>query len=133
MNTSRRTLAVFGFVILAAVFFYLALSREVREVTSPVDYGVHFHILLRKVYSVIAFGLMGYAFAWWRGIGTRKQALLIGLSIGAYSAGIEVVQWWRGSHEGRVWNAADILMGLGGGLLGALFAAVPRDRGLGRR
>ncbi|MDQ6930550.1 MAG: VanZ family protein [Candidatus Eremiobacteraeota bacterium] len=125
MKTSRRGIAVIVIILLAGLFFYLALNREVREVTSPREYGLHFHVLLRKLYSVVAFGLMGYAFAWWRGIRTRNQALLVGLSIAIYSAGIEVVQWWRGSHEGRVWNAADILMGLTGGLLGALLAVTP--------
>ena len=41
--------------IAAVIFFYLATSNAVYDLTSPV--ALDFHVLLRKAYSMIAFGV----------------------------------------------------------------------------
>jgi hypothetical protein len=115
------TLAVVAAIVLSAA----ALSETVYEATSPswLDYYVE----LRKFYSIVAFGLVGYLVARARrAAGQAATPLVIGAIIAFYSAFIEALQSTLSSPpEGLVWSAFDIACGLVGGVLGAL-AAKPR-------
>ena len=108
----------------AAFFFAISLSADVERVTSP--HG-SWHVILRKTYSVIAFGILGFMYARIRG-GTRTGIIAsAGLTLGCYSALIEVAQYLDGSKEGLLWNGIDTFCGLLGGLLGG-YAAVLFER-----
>lgn len=106
------------FVLVGGFFFAIALSPEVYSVTSP--YELPFHVLLRKIYSVVAFALVGLSWAWaWpgpRGARIRVTAL----AIAAFSGAIEIGQKITEGHEALVWNAVDVACGGIGGALGAL-------------
>jgi fermentation-respiration switch protein FrsA (DUF1100 family) len=110
--------------LLAVIFFYLALRGDVYDATSPP--GLEWHVLLRKLYSVVAFALVGYCFRRTldeygaRGAG----AFLVTVAgLAAYSATIEGAQAIAGSAEGIWWNAFDVACGAAGGALGAYLAA----------
>lgn len=107
----------------AAALFWAATNNEVYDVTSPPE--LSFHILLRKTYSIVAFALV--AFTADKALGPSTRAALRGaLLVGAYSAAIEVVQAARGSHEGLVWNAIDVLCGAAGGWLGIVARTITK-------
>lgn len=125
MFGSQR-LAVFVFIVASIVFFFASVSHEVEGATSPSNYGARAQTLLRKSYSVLAFAVLGYLFAWSHRRTGTLSLLASGVAIGAFSALIEFFQHRMGAPEGLVWNAADTLMGLFGGPLGALFYARPK-------
>ncbi len=101
------------------IFFYLATSDVVYDLTSPV--GLDFHVLLRKAYSVIAFGVIGYCAARTsRAGGSRRASWQIGLWVGAFSLAIEVAQSFTPPPEGLLSNAIDVACGFAGGWLGTL-------------
>ena len=83
--------------------------------------------LLRKLYSVVAFALLGFVvhIALPR---TRRPKLRAALIVAAFSAAIEVVQKLDGAHEGLLSNAIDVACGALGGWLGAVLARAPRRR-----
>jgi len=117
-------------IAVAAFFFSLALSAEAYRATSPPHvaaiifgsqaarlgdpYGISLHIVLRKLYSIVAFAIVGFTaeLALPR---SPRPALRMALLIAAYSAAIEAGQFLRGSTEGPWWNAADIFCGAAGG------------------
>ena len=110
----RWTLIATG---LAIVFFALALSNAVYEMTSP--WFLSWHVLLRKFYSIVAFSLVGYA--------TRRafdehavarSPVATPLAIALYSGLIEAGQALLGSREGFAWNSIDVACGAAGGLIG---------------
>ena len=128
-----------------AVLLWAATSHRVYSRTLP------FHVLmrifgdddagtaatlLRKLYSVVAFALLGFIvhLALPR---IRRPELRAALIVAAFSAVIEVVQKLHGAHEGLLSNAIDIACGALGGWLGASLAravstgasAVRRRRG----
>ena len=112
-------------MVVAAALFWAATSNEVYDVTSPPQ--LSFHILLRKTYSIAAFALV--AFTADKALGPSTRAALRGaLLVAAYSAAIEAVQAARGSHEGVVWNAVDVLCGAAGGWLGVVARGIRRPR-----
>ena len=112
-------------VTVAAALFWAATSNEVYDLTSPA--GLSFHIVLRKTYSIVAFALVGFTAD--KALGPSARGALRGaLAVAAYSASIEVVQAARGSHEGAVWNAVDILCGAAGGWLGVVARGIRRSR-----
>jgi hypothetical protein len=120
-SLSRRALTVKRWTILACglaiVFFALALSTTVYEVTSPS--ALSWHVVLRKAYSIIAFSLVGYAAR--RAFDEHaisRSPLVTVLAVAAYSALIEIAQTLEGSQEGLAWNAVDVLCGALGGLIG---------------
>jgi hypothetical protein len=102
------------FAAIALAFFWAALSNDVYNLTSPP--ALSWHVLLRKLYSVIAFAVVGGAFAWASGASVRQSAVVIG----AYSAAIEIGQHFTYGHEPLYWNAIDVVCGALGGALGAL-------------
>lgn len=120
----RWTLIACG---LAIVFFALALSNAVYELTSP--FALSWHVLLRKVYSIVAFSLVGYtarrAFDE-HGI-SRSPLVAIG-AVAAYSGLIEIGQALLGSHEGLLWNAVDVVCGAIGGLIGDVLVRAQRSK-----
>lgn len=103
--------------LLAVVFFALALSSDVYALTSP--WHLSWHVWLRKAYSVIAFGIVGFAAR--RALDDHRLPRNVGwnvLLLAGYSALIELVQFLGGSKEGLGWNAVDVACGALGGLLG---------------
>jgi hypothetical protein len=78
-------------------------------------------VVLRKLYSIVAFALLGFVVhvALPR---TRRPELRAALIVAAFSAVIEVVQKLDGAPEGLLSNAIDVACGALGGWLGALAA-----------
>ncbi len=118
--------AVLVFIAASLILFFASLNREVEGATSPSNYGARAQTLLRKTYSVVAFAILGYLFTWSHRRTGTLWLLASGVAIGSFSAIIEFFQHRMGAPEGLVWNAADTLMGLFGGLFGALFYARPK-------
>jgi hypothetical protein len=138
-----RSAAIFGLLPASAAVVFLAISLDHniyapgagqlhrdfhghagiaglhRDVPAALQRDFSARIALRKVYSVIASGIVGF-FATPMLPDTsriRDCALLVAF----VSAIIEVAQRLRGSREGLGSNAFDIACGaVGGGLLGAL-------------
>jgi hypothetical protein len=102
------------FAVVALAFFGAALSNEVYNLTSPPAFL--WHVLLRKLYSIVAFALVGGIYVWASGASVRQSAI----SIAAYSGAIELGQHLTYGHEPLYWNAIDVLCGALGGALGAL-------------
>jgi hypothetical protein len=120
----------------ATGFFFLALSGEAYHETSPphlaatvfgsgvgrvgAPFGISLHVVLRKLYSIAAFTLVGLTaeLALPR---SRRAALRMALLVAAYSAAIEYAQYLKGSLEGPIWNAIDIACGAIGGWIAARF------------
>lgn len=103
-------------VAIVTFFFAIALSDAVYELTSPSSF--EWHVLLRKVYSVIAFGVVGIALGraapeWNRPLSLVQTAFAVAL----FSSAIEVGQKLAGSHEGLSWNVFDAGCGALGGAL----------------
>ena len=111
----------------AVAFLFIAASDTVYNVTSPPG---ALQILLRKSYSLGAFAMVGYPLS--RALeasNNRKSALFVGTAVAAYSLGVEIVQVAIvGSHEGLVWNAADVAFGFAGGYIGAAIYERVRPR-----
>jgi hypothetical protein len=113
------------FLAVSAVFFLLALSNDVYELTSPPEFGVA-HVLLRKLYSVGAFAIVGVAYAYAR---RRSGIVEAAAAVGLYSGLIEIAQWFT-THEPLRWNLIDVGCGIvGGALAGALVSRVRAARG----
>ncbi len=123
---ANQRVALLVFLLASILMFFASLSHEIEGAMEPRNHGVAAQTLLRKTYSVIVFAILGYLFTWThRRTGTLPlmgSAVVIGL----FSGTIEFFQRRMGAPEGLVWNAADTLMGLFGGLLGALFYARPK-------
>jgi hypothetical protein len=118
----------------AAGFFVLALSADAYHATSPAHlatlifgseagrlgdpFGISLHVVLRKLYSIAAFAVVGLCAELALPL-SRRPALRMGLLVAAYSAAIEYGQYLDGSLEGPWWNAFDIgCGGVGGWLAG---------------
>ncbi|MDB5070292.1 MAG: hypothetical protein JWM87_1403 [Candidatus Eremiobacteraeota bacterium] len=84
-------------------------------------------VLLRKLYSIVAFALIGFVID--KALpGTRRPALRAALIVAAFSAAIEIAQKLHGAREGPLSNAIDIACGALGGWL-----AVTAAHALARR
>jgi len=108
--------------------FYAAISLRVYRHTLPHLLLMHLFgedynegpfsilVLLRKLYSVVAFTLIGFVVdkALPR---TRRPALRAAIIVAAFSAVIEIVQKLHGAHEGPLSEAIDIACGALGGWL----------------
>jgi hypothetical protein len=110
------------------VLFWAALSHRVYRGTLP--RGIIEHVfgedayagpfapatLLRKLYSILAFTLLGFivdkALPY-----TRRPAVRAALIVAAFSAAIEVAQKLNHAHEGLRSEAFDIACGAFGGWL----------------
>jgi hypothetical protein len=101
------------FAVPAIALFATALSGDVYDVTSPPALGAH--VLLRKFYSIVAFAVVGAAYAYAR---RGARPLDAGIAIAIYSGGIEIGQWFTGDEPLR-WNLFDVACGFAGGALGA--------------
>lgn len=100
--------------------FIAALSSDFYNATSPPQFGLH--VLMRKVYSVGAFALVGYLIA--RALRECSLALTTRaiIVLGAiYSGAIEIAQFENGSQEGIWWNLFDVGCGALGGAIAARF------------
>jgi hypothetical protein len=114
-------------VIAATALIVVALSDAVYESTSPGAFA--WHVLLRKAYSVGAFALVAYLLR--RALGEHGNPRAFPTcvwAVAAYSAAIEVGQFFVGSHEGLLWNAFDV----GCGALGGFIASADQAFGLKR-
>lgn len=111
-------------VLLGVVLFAAAISNEVYDATSPA--WLSWHVLLRKAYSVVAFGTLATMLApmWPDRAATWRLPVLLAV----YSAAIELGQWLHGVREGLGYNALDVACGAAGGLLGAYAARWFRPR-----
>jgi hypothetical protein len=124
VSTSRRAW-IAAAVVAAAVLFWAATNNEVYDLTSPP--ALAWHVLLRKVYSIVAFAVVGFTLD--KALGpSRRSVLRATLIVALYSAAIEVVQWIDGSHEGLGWNTFDVLCGAVGGALGTLLLRIRTKR-----
>jgi hypothetical protein len=137
-----RSAAIFGLLAASAAVVFLAISldrniyapgagqlhRELhgragiaglfRDVQAGLQLDLSARIALRKVYSVIAFGIVGFFAAPMLPNASRIKdgAVLVAF----FSAIIEVAQRLTGARESLASNAFDIACGAVGGLLGAL-------------
>lgn len=110
--------------LLGVVLFVAAISNAVYELTSPA--WLSWHVLLRKAYSVVAFGtLAALAAPLWS---DRQAVWRLPALLAVYSAAIEVGQWLHGGREGFGYNAFDVGCGAAGGLFGAFAARWFRPR-----
>ena len=118
-------------VLVAALLYAVALSNAAYELTSPSAFELH--VLLRKAYSIVAFTLVGFLLR--RALREngrdvpRATVLTCIAGVAAYSAAIEVGQWFVGSREGLAWNAVDTLCGAAGGTLAVIDILSRRLRG----
>jgi len=106
--------AVFAVVLLVA-----AVDNGVYEATSPTS--LSYHVLLRKLYSVVAFAVVGFPITRARQLTTRSASVSsIGWIIAGYSAVIEVLQFFFDPPpEGFLSNVVDIACGFFGGAIAA--------------
>jgi hypothetical protein len=128
--------------VIVAVLFWAALSHRIYNHTLPrrliehvfgedTDEGgaLAVRVLLRKLYSIVAFALMGFVID--KALPhTRRPALRAALIVAAFSAAIEVAQKLHHAREGPLSNAIDIGCGALGGWLAVTVAhALARRRG----
>lgn len=126
-----------GLAILVVVFFlWLAVSRHMYHRTLPHALLYRFfedddadtvRVILRKVYSVIAFAVVGF-FADKALPRRGKRALRATLAIAAFSTLIEIAQYLHGTREGLLSNLFDVACGALGGWLGVVIAQLLGDR-----
>lgn len=93
-----------------------------------IDHELRPDRILRKLYSVIAFSIVGFFAA--ALIDAKRRALGCAIVVAGFSAMIEVAQKFDGATEGLLSNAFDIGCGALGGLIGAaLWTLWRRARG----
>lgn len=112
-------------VVAAALLFAISLNPDIERATSPHIFGLQ--VILRKTYSVVAFGLVGFLLAEVRR-SRFYDVFPVALLIALYSATIELTQFALGSHEGLYWNVVDVLCGFLGGYFGAALYVVVATR-----
>ena len=133
---NRRAWAGLAAAAAVVVVFWAAISHSVYRETLPVhllmrvfgeDDGAAATTVLRKLYSIVAFTLLGFVVhvALPR---SRRPALRAALIVSAFSALIEVAQKLRHAHEGLLSNAVDVACGALGGWLAVIIGrALKRD------
>jgi VanZ like protein len=113
--------------VLALVFFTLAVSTEIYDLTSPAFLA--WHVALRKAYSVAAFSILAFfARGALREQGSTRPALATIVTLTLFSTLIEVAQFAGGVREGLAWNALDVACGTAGGIIGAVAYRVVRGK-----
>ena len=129
--------------LIAIGFFWLATRIDVDRATAPrsvahrllgqhTPYFRHpwwfsLHVLLRKVYSVVAFAIVAYA-AEQALPATSRPRRRMAIAIAVYSAAIELVQHTIFRGETLIENGFDIACGGAGGYLGASIVDWQRRR-----
>lgn len=110
-------------VAASLVLLVAAVDNGVYEATSPTAWS--FHVILRKVYSIVAFAIVGFFVARARRLTSRSaSAPSIGWTIAGYSAVIEVLQYFLDPPpEGLLSNVIDIACGFLGGAIAAWLSA----------
>jgi hypothetical protein len=118
--------------IAGVIFCVLATNNTVYVTTSPPSFD--YYVVLRKLYSVVAFALVGMPAALARRAEQRSASpAVIGGIVAAYSAFIEVLQYFLDPPpEGLLWNAVDVACGFLGGAAAALIATRLFVRGRGQ-
>ena len=107
--------------IVAVLLFLIANNDTVYNATSPPWLDIH--VLLRKIYSIVAFGVLGFLAARaLRATGWRTSLVTVGWWLAGFSLAIEIAQAMMPPPEGLGWNAIDVVCGWLGGWLGAFFA-----------
>jgi hypothetical protein len=131
---ARRFAWATAAIVLATVFFLAATSNHFYAATSPQHigqrifgeesaalgdpFGLSLHVMLRKLYSIIAFAVVGFATL--RAFSAPRRATVpTMLIVAAYSGAIELGQYVHGIREGLGSNTFDVACGAAGGWLGA--------------
>jgi hypothetical protein len=115
-----------AFAVVAAVMFVIGISSEIYEVASPPS--LTYHVLLRKVESVVAFAVVALALAWSLRRRQRRLGVILVVALAAYSALIEVVQRLMGSHETNWESLLDVACGALGGYIATVVIAIAARR-----
>ena len=126
-----------GLAIVVIVFLlWLAVSRHMYYATLPHalldrffddDDADTVRVILRKVYSVVAFSVVGF-FADKALPRRGNRTVRATLAVATFSALIEIAQYLHGTREGLLSNAFDIGCGAFGGWLGVAIAHLLGDR-----
>ncbi len=115
-------------IVAGSVLCYAAVDNGVYQATTPTT--MSYYVVLRKIYSVIAFALVGFLVA--RALiaaGRSASVSFVGGIMALYSAFIEVLQYFLDPPpEGLLSNAFDIACGFAGGALAVLFCRVLNRR-----
>jgi hypothetical protein len=137
MMPSRNFITLFGLLAASAAVAFLAISIDhefyapgARAFGESVGLNaLHGHVprrfdrdlapahVLRKLYSIVAFAIVGFFAA--AMLDERRRALGCIALVAGFSTIIEIVQKLTGSREGLLSNAFDIGCGAVGGLIGA--------------
>ena len=123
----RRAIAAAAF----AVLYVVAVSGSAYRATTPSD--LPHHILLRKVYALLAFALLGFLFE--RARVAKLRGVTAGaIVVGLYSYAIELGQIGiKHVYETFAEHGFDVWSGVAGGALGALVALLLIDARAPRR
>lgn len=109
-------------VVAAIVLYKISVSGTAYEVTTPAS--LPHHILLRKVYAVLAFALLGFLFERSR-VPRAGGVTAAGIAVALYSYLIELGQiGFKNVQETFAQHGFDVASGLAGGALGAFVALV---------
>jgi FtsH-binding integral membrane protein len=107
--------------IVAVIMFLLGTNDTVYNLTSPAALDIH--VLLRKTYSIVAFGVTGYLAARASlASGWRTSPLTVALWLALFSLAIEIEQDMSPPRESLALHSFDIACGAIGGWLGAVVA-----------
>jgi hypothetical protein len=107
-------------LVAAVVLYAIAVSGPVYNATTPVT--LPHHELVRKVYALLAFALLGFALE--RSNLRRVHGIAgAGIAVALYSYAIELGQIFiSNSTETFAQHSFDVASGLAGGALGAFVA-----------
>jgi len=113
-------------VVSTAILYAVSVNGAAYEATSPVE--MPHHVLLRKIYAVGAFSLLGFLLA--RSNVPRARSVTAGaVVIGLFSYMIELGQIVIDqSHETFAEHGFDVASGVAGGALGAWVSWIISDR-----
>jgi peptidoglycan/LPS O-acetylase OafA/YrhL len=100
--------------------YAISISGSAYELTTPVT--MPHHELVRKIYAILAFALLGFAFERSK-LGRARGVLAAGIALTLYSYAIELGQIvFAQSTETFAEHSFDVASGFAGGALGALVA-----------
>jgi hypothetical protein len=123
----RRAIAGAAF----AVIYVIAVSGEAYRATTPTD--LPHPILLRKIYALVAFALLGALFERAR-VPKLRGITAAGIVLAVYSYAIELGQIFiKHVNETVAQHGFDVASGLAGGALGAFIVLYAHDARAPRR